>query len=371
MQFSAMTMNMLLPGNDDPDDDHRIIGLAVEQSIWLAELGYNPWYTDHHFRGPWHSNSMQLASYVVPHIPRDRYVGFGVLSIPFYHPLRLVESMNLLDQLTRGKALFGVGSGWQGLEPESLGVDAAYHASGRAAEDTLDVMERLWRFRNGDPEFTFEVGSNSGRIRRRVMPAPYTRPNPIIIRTASREASLVRAAQKGWPAFLGILGADLAEHTRIYRRALDEANHPPEVVEHCLRWCSCDWLAVTVAETDEEALAREKRARAETMAIRTSYIERVGKLDGPVIKAKPGKSTADGYAKGQDMMATIAGSPDTIAAKVQELADLGINHLHVRFLGEWDGETRHINEASAKLFATEVMPRFTQTAEVPIAVAQA
>ncbi|MCB0067814.1 MAG: LLM class flavin-dependent oxidoreductase [Caldilineaceae bacterium] len=363
MQFSAMTMNMLLPGKDDPEDDHRIVELAVEQSIWLAELGFNPWYTDHHFRGPWHSNSMQFASYVVPQIPRERYVGFGVLSIPFYHPLRLVESMNLLDQLTKGRALFGVGSGWQGLEPAGLGVDPEYHASGRAAEDTLDVMERLWRFRNGDPEFTFSVGSNSGRISRRVMPAPYTKPNPTIIRTASREPSLVRAAQKGWPAFLGILGADLAKQTRLYQQALAEANHPPEVVEHCLRWCSCDWLSVTVAETDEEALERALIARAETMAIRTSYIEGVGKLDGPVIKAKPGESTAEGYAKGQDMITTIAGSPDTIAGKVQELADLGINHLHLRFLGEWDGETRYINEDSATLFAAEVMPRFTQPAD--------
>ncbi len=100
MQFSAMTMNMFFPSNDDPGDDNRIIDMAVAQSVWFAELGYHVWFTDHHFRGPWHSNPMQFASYVAPLIPRDRYMGFGVLSIPFYHPVRLVESMNLLDQMT-------------------------------------------------------------------------------------------------------------------------------------------------------------------------------------------------------------------------------------------------------------------------------
>ena len=60
------------------------------------------------------------------------------------------------------------------------------------------------------------------------------------------------------------------------------------------------------------------------------------------------------------MKATIAGAPDTIAAKVKQLADMGINHLHLRFLGEWDGETRHICKTSAELFATEVMPRFAE-----------
>jgi alkanesulfonate monooxygenase SsuD/methylene tetrahydromethanopterin reductase-like flavin-dependent oxidoreductase (luciferase family) len=303
---------------------------------------------------------MQFAAYVASRIPRDRYLGFGVLSVPFYHPLRLVESMNLLDQLTEGRALFGVGSGWQGTEPEGLGIDRDYHASGRAAEDTLAVMERLWTFQTGDPEYSFSVGSNAGRIKRRVMPAPYTQPHPIIIRAASRESALIRAAEKGWPVFLGALGADVRTQARLYQRALVEARHSQEVVDRCLRWCSCDWLSVVVAETDAEARVREKRAHAEQIAIRSRYVQRHGKIDGPVIRPTVGQSTAEAYAAGGDMSETVAGSPDTIAAKVQELADLGINHLHLRFIGEWAGETRHICEASAALFAKEVMPRFSR-----------
>jgi alkanesulfonate monooxygenase SsuD/methylene tetrahydromethanopterin reductase-like flavin-dependent oxidoreductase (luciferase family) len=96
------------------------------------------------------------------------------------------------------------------------------------------------------------------------------------------------------------------------------------------------------------------------MAIRSAYIQRHGKMDGPVIKSTPGQSTADAYAKGADMKATIAGNPDTIAAKVEQLAEMGINHLHLRFLGEWAGETRHICKTSAELFANEVLPRFAE-----------
>jgi alkanesulfonate monooxygenase SsuD/methylene tetrahydromethanopterin reductase-like flavin-dependent oxidoreductase (luciferase family) len=358
MQFSAMTMNMFFPDNDDPKDDHRIIEMTAAQSVWLAELGYNPWFTDHHFRGPWHSNPMQFAAYVAPLIPKDRYIGFGVLSIPFYHPVRLVESMNLLDHLTKGKVLFGVGSGWQGVEPMGLGVDKEYHASGRAGEDTLDIMEKLWSFEDGGPAYEFSAGSNSGRIIRRIMPSPYSEPYPTLIRVASREEGLIRAARKGWAAFLGNFGANLGHQMHLYRSALEEANHPKHVVENCLRWCSYDWVGVTVADTDEEALEREKRARAETMGIRTRYIERHGPSAGPAYRPTPGKSTERAYAAGEDMKATIAGSPDTVAAKVQRLAEIGINHLHLRFLGEMDGKTRPICEASAELFAKEVMPRF-------------
>jgi alkanesulfonate monooxygenase SsuD/methylene tetrahydromethanopterin reductase-like flavin-dependent oxidoreductase (luciferase family) len=66
------------------------------------------------------------------------------------------------------------------------------------------------------------------------------------------------------------------------------------------------------------------------------------------------------------MKATIAGSPDTFAAKVKQLADMGINHLHLRFLGEWDGETRHICKTSAELFAKEVLPRFVESSRRPV-----
>jgi alkanesulfonate monooxygenase SsuD/methylene tetrahydromethanopterin reductase-like flavin-dependent oxidoreductase (luciferase family) len=359
MEFSAMTLNMFFPDYQSLEYDHETILLATQQSIWLAELGFNPWYTDHHFRGPWHSNPIQFAAYIAPQIPPERYIGFGVLSAPFYHPVRLVESMNLLDQLTKGKTLFGLGSGWQGAEAEALGIDKEYHASGRAAEDTLDVMQRLWKFRTGDPEYSFEVGGNRGTIKRRVMPAPYGKRHPVIIRTASREAGLLKAAQNGWPAFLGIFGGDMRGQARQYRAALAAAGHSQDVIEECLRWCTADWLSVVVAPTDAEAQERALEAWTERMDIRRRYIAIHGKLDGPVIRLKPGQSLADEFASGGDMKEILAGSPDTIAAKVQEIADLGVNHLMVRFLGEYAGKTRPICEMSAELFAREVAPRFT------------
>jgi alkanesulfonate monooxygenase SsuD/methylene tetrahydromethanopterin reductase-like flavin-dependent oxidoreductase (luciferase family) len=83
-------------------------------------------------------------------------------------------------------------------------------------------------------------------------------------------------------------------------------------------------------------------------------------MDGPAMKAVSAQSRPDEYAKGGDMKLTIAGTPDSVAAKVQQLAAMGINHLHLRFMGEWDGETRHICKTSAELFAKEVLPRFAE-----------
>ena len=360
MDFSTMVLTMYIAAEDDPEADERILNIAIEETLLAAELGFNPWFTEHHFRGPWHSNPIQFASYIAPQIASDRFLGFGVLSTPYYHPVRLVESMNLLDQLTQGRTLYGLGSGFAGIEPAGLGIDAEYHRSGKAAQDTLEVMQRLWKFRTGDDDYVFATPTQQGTVRRRVAPGAYRKRHPTIIRTASRDAAVVKAAQNGWPAFLGTFGCEspLPDQVRAYRKALADSHHRQEVVEECLRWCTCDWLAVVVADTDAEAQQRAERAKAEHLALRNQYVSSHGPLRGPVVNPTAGRSAASAYAAGGDMRETIAGNPDTVAAKVQQLTDLGINHLLVRFMGEWTGETRAISEQSMRLFSREVMPRF-------------
>jgi alkanesulfonate monooxygenase SsuD/methylene tetrahydromethanopterin reductase-like flavin-dependent oxidoreductase (luciferase family) len=366
MDFSTMILTMYLADDDGPVADERVLGIAVEESLLAGSLGFNPWFTEHHFRGPWHSNPMQFAAYIAPQLPADRYLGFGVLSTPFYHPVRLVESMNLLDQLTKGHAMFGLGSGFPGKEPVGLGLEREYHKSGQAARDQMDVMQRLWQYNTGDPVYSFETPAWRGDIQRRVVPAPYRKRHPTIIRTAARDAAVVNAAENGWPAFLGVFGSEspLIDQVRLYRRVLAESNHSQEVIEECLRWCTVDWLSVVVADTDEEAWTNAKRARAEHLAIRQRFVAEHGPLEGPVMHRKEGVDNATAYAAGGDMDLSdiIAGTPDTVAAKLQELADLGINHLLARFMGEWTGETRHISEKSMRLFSREVIPRFRDIA---------
>jgi alkanesulfonate monooxygenase SsuD/methylene tetrahydromethanopterin reductase-like flavin-dependent oxidoreductase (luciferase family) len=359
MDFSTMVLTMYVALEDSPENDERVLGIAVEQSLAAAELGFNPWFTEHHFRGPWHSSPIQFASYVAPQMPPDRYLGFGVLSTPYYNPVRLVESMNLLDQLTRGRTLYGLGSGFPGVEPSGMGVPDEYHGSGRAAEDTIEIMQRLWAFRTGDPEYVFETPTHRGRIRRRVTPAPYRKRHPTVIRTAGRETSLQNAVKNGWPIFCGRSGsiADAAAQFRHYREELAKTNHPPEVIAECLRWCTVDWLSVVVADTDAEAQRRFAAARGEMVAMRQSFAQRFHAIHGPLSRHGQ-RDAAAAFAAGGDMDDAIVGSPETVARQVRALADAGINHILLRFVGEWVGETRWISEDSMTLFAREVAPRF-------------
>jgi alkanesulfonate monooxygenase SsuD/methylene tetrahydromethanopterin reductase-like flavin-dependent oxidoreductase (luciferase family) len=293
----------------------------------------------HHFRGPWHSAPLQFAACVAPQLPPERHLG-GVLGVPHHHPVRLVEQMNLLHQLTKGRALFGVGSGFRGIEPAGAGLEEEYHGSGRATRDSLAVMERLWDFRTGDVPYEFATPAWRGRIVKRITPAPYRRRRPMLTRTARTEEATLEAARRGSPVFLGTFGMDVATQPPLYREALTAAGHPREVVAECLRWSTVDWLSVVVAARDEDAPGLVAQARAEQAELRRRFVAQTGyTVPGP-----------------DDAIPAIAGGPETIAAHVRELQDLGVNHLLLRFLGEWHGSTRWISDQSMRLFSEQVMP---------------
>ena len=67
---------------------------------------------DHHFNGymPMASDSFIFAAYLAAKMPHMHF-GFSVVSVPLHHPVRFAERINILDQLTDGKLLVGVGIG--------------------------------------------------------------------------------------------------------------------------------------------------------------------------------------------------------------------------------------------------------------------
>ena len=58
---------------------------------------------------------------------RTRHIrlGTGVSSLPYHHPLILADRMVLLDHLTRGRAMFGVGPGALPSDAFMMGIDPA------------------------------------------------------------------------------------------------------------------------------------------------------------------------------------------------------------------------------------------------------
>ena len=103
--------------------------LAFERDLellqWLDMLGFDEAYIGEHHSGGWET----IASpeiFIAVAAERTRYIrlGTGVISLPYHHPYMVADRMVLLDHLTRGRVILGVGPGALVSDAYLLGVEA-------------------------------------------------------------------------------------------------------------------------------------------------------------------------------------------------------------------------------------------------------
>ncbi len=117
---------------------HRDIDLVV----YLESLGFDEaWIGEHHSTG-WEfvSSPEVMLSFAAARTSRIR-LGAGVVSLPYHHPLNVVERFILLDHLSRGRAILGVGPGALPYDAEAFGV-STLETRGRM-EQSLEAMIAL------------------------------------------------------------------------------------------------------------------------------------------------------------------------------------------------------------------------------------
>ena len=90
--------------------------LAIERDLELVvrldQLGFNEaWIGEHHSAGYEIIASPEVAIAVLSQRTKNIKLGTGVSSLPYHQPLILADRMVLLDHITRGRVMFGVGPG--------------------------------------------------------------------------------------------------------------------------------------------------------------------------------------------------------------------------------------------------------------------
>jgi len=99
-------------------------------------------------------------------------MGSGVLILPIRNPFLTAHATVTVQNLSHGRLLFGVGTGW--MEEEFTVVGESFAARGARTEEILDVLEKLW---TGKPT------SHEGRFYRFPLvthPPPPVSPIPLI-----------------------------------------------------------------------------------------------------------------------------------------------------------------------------------------------
>jgi alkanesulfonate monooxygenase SsuD/methylene tetrahydromethanopterin reductase-like flavin-dependent oxidoreductase (luciferase family) len=308
--------------------------------------------TEHHLGGfNTYSDPFMMGAYLAARL-RQAYVALHIIQVPLRHPMRIVESANLLDLLARGRAMIGLAPGSiKQVEFDAFGVE--HEARSEMTRQSIEAMMRAWSWRDGDEPADLSTDYRAGTMAGRITPSSYRRPHPLIGRATMSDATIIDTAKRGWPVIFA-LRADDEENRRqatLYRETLERSAHPPHVVRDCLAWLGF-MSVICLAETQREA-----RRRIEEYAEVAGAAPIVTAANQGLLRNGPGNGALrDDWRHRQQGRAkmALAGTPEMVVDHLLGYADVGVEHARVAFVmtpGKHDE-----NLESLRLFLDHVLP---------------
>jgi limonene 1,2-monooxygenase len=322
--------------------------LALQRDLelieWLDHLGYDEaWVGEHHSAG-WETIAAPEV-FIAAAAQRTRRIklGTGVVSLPYHHPLLVADRMVLLDHLTGGRVLFGVGPGALVSDAMMLGIEPSTQRP--RMEEAMGVIMRL--FTETDP---ISHQSDWFTLRdARLQLRPYTLPHmPIAVAAVQSPAGMVTAGKFGAGVlsfsvprgpksltlreFWGIAETTAAEHGKVMDRG---------------QWRIV--LPVHLAETRAEALDQiRQRAGRYQAEYRRTTLQLETDIDLP-LERLPDELVARG--------AWCVGTPDDLITRIAEFQERsgGFGGFMLQAI---DWASREHLWHSYELLARYVMPRF-------------
>jgi limonene 1,2-monooxygenase len=127
---------------------HENPTLAIARDLELVQLmdalGYDEaWIGEHHSAGMEIIASPEIFIAAAAERTRHIRLGTGVSSLPYHHPLMLADRINMLDHLTRGRVMFGVGPGALVSDARMMGIEPTLQRD--MMDQSLAVLVRLLR----------------------------------------------------------------------------------------------------------------------------------------------------------------------------------------------------------------------------------
>jgi probable F420-dependent oxidoreductase len=164
---------------------------VVELSRLAETLGFDSvWVSEHHGSGDGYLPSLLPVLAALATATERVQLGTGVVLTPFHHPLRLAEDAAVVDLLSGGRLILGLGLGWR--EEEFRMFDVPIRERVRRTAETVEILRRAWTGRRFDHEgraFRFDAV--------KVTPAPAQRPGPAIYLGGFVEEAVRRAGRLG------------------------------------------------------------------------------------------------------------------------------------------------------------------------------
>ncbi len=217
----------------------------AEQATRAEALGFHSlWVPENHFGDASSLPAPLLLLATAAAVTRRIRLGTGSFLLPLRHPVQMAEEVAVLDRLSEGRVILGVGRGY--LPSLFRAYDIPAPEKRARFEEALARMQAAWR---GEP-----VAEGDGQAPVRLAPLPVQRPHPPVWVAAFGPRALEQAGRLGLPYLASpIESLDLlAENHARHREAAEAAGQtlPPGLAV----------MRTTFVSTDRSLLARVREA---------------------------------------------------------------------------------------------------------------
>lgn len=181
--------------NPELRDWKQVFDESIEQIQLAEELGFDfVLVAEHHFSNYGMSPSPLLQALAIAERTKSIKIGTGVLVLPVWQPLRVAEEVAVLDNLTNGRFICGIGRGYQSHEFGRFGVTSG--DSRQRFNECLDIMIEAW---TNTGSFTYEGEYHSVPSPVTVWPKPLQKPYPPMWLAGTSADTLRLAAERDMP----------------------------------------------------------------------------------------------------------------------------------------------------------------------------
>jgi alkanesulfonate monooxygenase SsuD/methylene tetrahydromethanopterin reductase-like flavin-dependent oxidoreductase (luciferase family) len=349
----------MMPLHPPGADQGETLDLDMRQIERLDELGYDEAWIGEHFTAEW-ENIPAPDIFIAAALQRTKRIklGTGVACLPNHNPFQLAHRIAQLDQMAKGRFLFGVGSGGFPGDFEVAGIDPASGKQRQLTQDAIDLVLKLW----DSPEpglyeqhgWRFTVPKPDQTIAKHLYVKPYQKPHPPIAVAGVTEKSetLGMAGERGWiPMSINLVPTRvLKTHWQTVEEGARKAGRTPD---------RSSWRVsrnIHVAETTEQA-RREAIEGAIGRDFRDYFIP-LTKMSRGVKSFKQDPDMPDEGVTLEYLADNvwIVGDPDECVRKIKTLYEEvgGFGYL-LAIAHDWPDPS--VWDRSMTLLAEDVMPR--------------
>ncbi|MHB8380746.1 MAG: LLM class flavin-dependent oxidoreductase [Candidatus Binataceae bacterium] len=315
----------------------------LELAQWLDQLHYDEFWVGEHHSAGWETiASPEMFLVAAAERTKRIMLGTGVVSIPYHHPFHVAQRIVMLDHLSHGRAMLGVGPGALPSDAVMLGIDPMTQRE--RMDEGLGVILRLL---TTDEPFSYK-GSWFDLHNAALQIRPLQERIPVATASTISPSGMKCAGKYG----IGVLS--VASYSEEGLMALPTQWNFGETSarEHGQQIDRSNWRIVMpfhLAESKEQAL---REVADGLKKWQNEYI--VGILGSPQRPAFP-----DGYEAAKRMSeygGAIIGTPDDAIARLEKLQELsgGFGTI-LCFAHDWT--TREQALRTYEMIARYVMPR--------------